>query len=150
MEFIALIENMKTAKKIQVLYKPEGIRIIIKPDYYMQLKWQRFFGGNFTLADTIRENIPGGLFSDDPIKFKEKIFYFNCREQAQDIAIKIILHFGLLNKSKNLKFWTLIYDLCANNKLYIKAVTQIGTRSDSKLKTMFLSGDESTGLINNL
>jgi hypothetical protein len=118
--------------------------------YYMQRKWKRFFGGNFTLADTGRENIPEGLFTDKPIEFKERIFYFNCKEQALDIAIKIILHYGTLNKDKKIKLWRLIYDLCSQQKLYIKAVTEIGTHSDSKLKTMFLAGDASTGLINNL
>lgn len=141
---------MKTEKKMQVLYKPEGIRIIIKPDYFMQRKWQRYFGGNFTLEQTPREKIPEGLFVEAPIEFKERIFYFNCKEQALDIAIKIILHYGTLDSDKKIKLWKLIYDLCSQHKLYIKAVTEIGTRSDSKLKTMFLAGDASTGLLNNL
>lgn len=139
---------MKTDKKIQVLYKPEGIRIIIKPGYYMQRKWQRYFGKNFTLAETIREKIPDGLFTDAPIGRKERIFYFNCKEQAQDIVVKIVLHYGLLHKNKELRLWLIIYDLCAQHKLYIKAITEIGVQN--KLKTMILAGDVSTGLINNL
>jgi len=141
---------MKTEKKIQVLYKAEGLRIIIKPGYYMQHKWQRYFGKNFTLAETLREKIPDGLFEETPIGLKERIFYFNNKEQAQDIVLKIVLHYGFLQKKQELRFWLLIYDLCAQHKLYIKAITEIGTHSDSKLKTMILAGDASTGLINNL
>lgn len=141
---------MKTEKKLQVLYKPEGLRVIIKPDYFMQRKWQKFFRGNLKLAETLREKIPEGLFAEAPIEYKERIFYFNAEKQALDIVIRIVLYHRGFNNSRNIKLWTLIYDLCSERKLYIKAVTEIGTHSDSKLKTMFLSGDRSTGLINNL
>jgi hypothetical protein len=135
---------------IKIENKIEGIRIEIEADGAMQESWSAFFEKPF-LQYREGVQVPEGLFIDIKYNPEEYKIYYGEKSQAVNIITMVVLCSKGFLKDKVLVVWRRIYELSVDSrKLYSKAVLKKDEKGKYKLKTIFLAGDETTGLLYNL
>ena len=136
--------------KTQIENKIKGIRIRLEPDEGMQYKW-RIFYESARLRATQFSEIPSGIFLELPDNPEEGVLFFNKEDQTPNFVLSVVLWKEQLLLRKNRKFTKLLLDLTVNRHcMFSKVILFNDEKGDLLLKTVFLVGDETTGLLNNL
>jgi hypothetical protein len=135
---------------IQIENKIKGIRIKIEPDEDMQYKWRIFYESS-RLRSTQFSDLPVGIFLELPDNPEEGVLFFNKKEQTPNFVLSVVLWNKQLLMLKNRKFTRLLLNLVVNRHcMFSKVILFNDKEGDLLLKTIFLAGDETTGLLNNL
>lgn len=137
-------------KGIEIETKIKGIRIKVEADDSMREKWKFFLSGS-ALRNTDFIDIPNGLFIESEENPDERILFFDNKKQTSEIISNLILYNEELLKRENRKTWMMFFKyLSEPGKVYAKTVEKVNENGEYVLKTVYLSGDETTGLLFNL
>lgn len=140
----------KEIKGIEIETKIKGIRIKLEADAAMQKKW-KFFANGATPRHIAFSEIPEGIFLEVEENPAERILYFKNKEQTSAVILNLILNHGELLKKGNGKVYVMLFNFLAEpGHVYAKTVEEVSEKGEYTLKTVYLAGDETTGLLYNL
>ena len=140
----------KEIKGVEIETKIKGIRIKLTADAVMQRKLQ-FFTNGATPRNTAFSELPEGIFFEIEENLTERVLYFKNREQTSTVLLNLILSHEELLKRGNGKVYVMLFNFLAEpGHVYAKTVEEISEKGEYTLKTVYLVGDETTGLLYNL
>lgn len=140
----------KEIKGVEIETKVKGIRIRIEADAAMREKW-KFFANGATPRHTAFSELPEGIFLETEDNPAERVLYFKNREQTSAVLLNLILSHEELLKRENGKVYVMLFNFLAEpGHVYVKTVEEINEAGEYVLKTVYLAGDETTGLLANL
>jgi hypothetical protein len=140
----------KEIKGVEIETKIKGIRIKLEADIAMQRKW-KFFANGGTPRHTAFSELPKGIFFETEENPAERVLYFKNKEQTSSVLLNLILSHEELLKRENGKVYVMLFNFLAEpGHVYAKTVEEISEKGEYTLKTVYLAGDETTGLLANL
>jgi hypothetical protein len=140
------MENKKL-KNFKIERKVERIKIKIEVNETMVENW-KFNLKNPTYITITKERMPKRFFRDGTRKTKTTKSIYYTRKETAFILRTVILRNNTSSWEKRAKILKQIYDMGVNNRsLYSKIILEKDEAGVFLPKTIYLVGDESTGLL---
>lgn len=137
----------KKFEGLEIERKVEGIRIKIEANKTIVENWKHTLE-NPTLITITKERIPKRFFRDGTRKTKTIKSIYYTRKETAFMLRTVILPKNTLAGQEGAKILGQLYEMGVNQRrLYLKMILEKEETGAFIPKTMYLVGDESTGLL---